>query len=85
MDVVDAGCGCFYLLAATNDDDATKSALNTHYVGGSWFVSLPSSPSSASAPFATPSALLAVCTFALPSSYTLRPWTLSGVASLLSN
>lgn len=41
VDVVDAGCGCFYLLAATNDDDATKSALNTHYVGGSWFVSLP--------------------------------------------
>lgn len=34
-------CGCLYLLAATNDDDATKSALNTHYVGGSRFVRAP--------------------------------------------
>lgn len=69
-------CGCLYLLAATNDDDATKSALNTHYVRGL---------SVRAPPFATPPALLAVCTIALPSPHTLRPWTLSGVASLLSN
>lgn len=56
-------CGCLYLLAAINDDDATKSALNTHYVGGSRSPSL-------SAPFATPPALLAVCTIALPSTHT---------------